>query len=418
MFKKSYYLFFSLFVAVYVVNIIIDRFLGLSRPYFTQHYFSSSPVSFLVGFDLRSATFLGMLFLVSCLVFLYAEAYMSHYNNKKFGALVLIFVSSMVTLSLRDSPLLMFIGWDGLGLFSICLIMFYPNKVTIYNSVLTIYFNRLGDVVLIFGICIFFYASNTISISLGGLSYYFLSILIICALTKRAQFPFSSWLPAAISAPTPVSAIVHSSTLVTAGIYLVVKLNYIISLNGLLSVLFFIRMATFLLGGFIANLETDFKKIVAFSTISQIRIIILFCRAAFVELGLAHIFLHALFKTLLFCCAGLFFLGYIRDQFFYKTAPLPNRETLLLFLFLSIFRITGYLFSSSFYTKDMFIENFYSLSRLFLVFFLVGSCLTLFYCIKIIALCFRFRARIFSVRGKISEFYFIKGFCFFCLALW
>lgn len=143
--------------------------------------------------------------------------------------------------------------------------MFYPNNTTLYNSILTIFFNRIGDVLLILAlrVSISMYTIDTTLINEGLL---FFILLTICSFTKRAQFPLSSWLPAAISAPTPISAMVHSSTLVTAGVFVVITFYHCFNLYGLTKFILMSRSLTFLLGGFIANIEKDLKKIVAFST--------------------------------------------------------------------------------------------------------------------------------------------------------
>lgn len=165
---------------------------------------------------------------VTSVVVLYSGVYIEHYNNKKFLSLLFLFFRSMALLSMSDSLLVAIVGWDGLGISSIFLIIFYPNNRTLYNSLLTMFFNRLGDVVLILVLC-HFLGGFGFFYFLGGQSsnwsLYFLGAVLICGFSKRAQFPLSRWLPAAISAPTPISAIVHSSTLVTAGIFLLNKIR-------------------------------------------------------------------------------------------------------------------------------------------------------------------------------------------------
>lgn len=346
---------------------------------------------FNLNMDWHVLYFFIIVFIVTSLVVLYREVYIEHYNNKKFFYLLIFFFSSIITLSISGSIIMLIIGWDGLGLTSICLIIFYPNSNTLYNSMMTMFFNRLGDVVLI--ICLRF----IISIPRDS---YFLSyvdrkilffLLTICSLTKRAQFPLSSWLPAAISAPTPISAIVHSSTLVTAGIFLIHKILFYMSEVGCLRLLFYIRGATFLLGGLIANLEIDFKKVVAFSTISQIRMIIIFSCLMIIELRCLHIFFHALFKTLLFCCSGLFFIKIFRDQFKNKFQSNQNERLTSVLFFTSIFSMTGLVFSSSFFSKDLVLEwLFISQSNFFSIVIMIGRIFTLLYCSRLMSLIINF----------------------------
>lgn len=341
--------------------------------------------------DWHVLLFLSIVVLVTCFVLIYREIYIEHYNNKKFFSSLLFFFSSMVILILGGSNLLLIVGWDWLGLSSIILIMFYPNNNTLYNSILTIFFNRLGDVILISLVSLiilnffnnFFVFRNEI---IFKEKFFPLIILLIitCSFTKRAQFPLSSWLPAAMSAPTPISAIVHSSTLVTAGVFLNHKICFYYETVGLLQFVFMIRITTFLIGGFLANLEKDFKKIVAFSTIRQISIVMMFCSIIIIIVRFSHMFLHAIFKTLLFSCAGIYFVKKFRDQFITKFSSYESTLKLKSLFILSLFIISGLTYSCSFFTKDLFIE-FFIFSDMFdqsLLLFL-GSFLTLFYRCKL-----------------------------------
>merc|ERR1719304_123013 len=130
-------------------------------------------------------------------------------------------------------------------------------------------------------------------------------LIIISACTKRAQIPFSAWLPAAIAAPTPVSALVHSSTLVTAGVYLIVRLNFVFSNSNSTNTLLFIGIMTILLAGAAAMFEIDIKKIIALSTLRQLGVIIIILGAIEPLLSFFHLLSHAYFKAILFMCAGM-----------------------------------------------------------------------------------------------------------------
>ena len=136
---------------------------------------------------------------------------------------------------------------------------------------------------------------------------YLILILVLSACTKRAQIPFSAWLPAAIAAPTPVSALVHSSTLVTAGVYLIIRLNYIFCSSSRTNVLLFIGIITILLAGAAAIFEIDIKKVIALSTLRQLGVIIIILGAIEPILSFFHLLRHAYFKAILFICAGIIF---------------------------------------------------------------------------------------------------------------
>lgn len=386
--------------------------LGLNLNYLFNSSGSINKIDFSLNFDQQSYTFLFIVFLVTSIVLLYSEIYIEHYNNKKFLVLILRFFISILILAIRGSYLILMIGWDGLGLTSICLIMFYPNKMTIFNSSLTIFFNRLGDLILIVTICIFVHNPTYFFFIDSRCNFFLILLILICSFTKSAQFPLSSWLPAAISAPTPISAIVHSSTLVTAGIFLINKLMFYVSFYNLRLILCYIRSLTFLLGGLMANLEKDFKKIVAFSTISQIRIIIYFCSLCFLSFSLRHIVFHAFFKTLLFCCTGVFFILKFSEQTNRKFKSNFNINFIGVLFFFSIFRISGLTFSRSFYRKDLFLEIILILKlnyNFFLI--LLGRFLTILYCSKLINTTKNFFSFSPINLNKNFNFYFLSLFC-------
>lgn len=367
-------------------------------------------------FDFSRIVFSFIVFLVTRFVCCFSKSYMEHYNIKKFFLLMLIFFLSIVFLVHGNNFFTFFIGWDGLGITSICLIIFYPNKITLYNSFLTIFFNRLGDVIFIYLICSIFLSFHSFIRLLSISSWWFFLSIILCSFTKSAQFPLSRWLPAAISAPTPISAIVHSSTLVTAGIFLVHKFYYYFENNGVVYLLFFVSFMTFFLGGLIANFELDFKKVVAFSTISQIRIIIFFSSLGLIWVSLTHTIFHAFFKTLLFCVSGIAFLYSFRDQVkrHLSSSRLSNISRLLFFS--SCFRIRGLIFSSSFFTKDLLVEILESSFKSFYFFlFLLRGILTMLYLCRIID-CVKSGSFLFT-NFSFKEYYrkFWIAFCLFSL---
>lgn len=368
------------------------RFYDLSLRYYNFPLSWSNFFTLNACLDSISLLFILIVRIVTFIVVIYSQVYIEHYNNKKFLFILILFFFSIAILSLGGSLLTLIIGWDGLGISSIFLIIFYPNKITLYNSILTIFFNRLGDVVLIAVLCHFIYRFNFYYFLRDRSSIYFLAAifgLFVCGFTKSAQFPLSSWLPAAMSAPTPISAIVHSSTLVTAGIYLLSKFRRrVFGFPFLISFWFFFRVLAFLTGGFLANLELDFKKIVAFSTISQISMIIVFSSCRLISLALLHMLFHAFFKTLLFCCSGLIFITFYSLQQ-EKLLKIPSFSYITAFLFfVSIYSMTGLVFSSSFFSKDLVLEIFCTFFDGVVFFlFLLGRMLTLLYSSKILTKC-------------------------------
>lgn len=351
-----------------------------------------------------------MVRVVTCLVFAYSEIYIEHYDNKKFFFLTILFFSFIRFLSVRRRVLCCMIGWDGLGMSSLFLIIFYPNKITLFNSFLTFFFNRVGDLFFLIFFC-FFLSSFRNFFFFSNINYFILGLIFFfCLLTKRAQFPFSSWLPAAMSAPTPISAIVHSSTLVTAGILLFLKFNYFFSYLRLIPLLLLLRVRTFLLGGLIGVAEIDLKKIVAFSTIRQIRIILFFL-PLILSISLFHTFGHALFKTLLFCGCGILFTWAYRDQSLKNLNSKSYDLSVVLLFVIRIFSIRGVIFSSSFFTKDLSLEFFLeSKNFIFFFFLIVGRIFTIIYRSKIFFSLIHASNHLVQHKFKFSQFLFIFFF--------
>jgi len=166
------------------------------------------------------------------------------------------------------------LGWDGLGLVSFCLVIYYHGSVRLRSGLITVFTNRLGDAFFLLSFFFFWLLGyfNRDSFSFGRIGF-ILVFIFFGAITKSAQIPFSSWLPAAMAAPTPVSSLVHSSTLVTAGVYVLIRFNFVFFYFG--GWVSFFSLFTMLIAGVRACLETDLKKTVAMSTLRQLGFIVL-----------------------------------------------------------------------------------------------------------------------------------------------
>lgn len=188
---------------------------------------------------------------------------------------------------------------------SYCLVIFYQRSNSYNSGIITIISNRIGDVMIIISVLFLLNFGSFDFMSLSKTEMILGLFIILAGITKSAQIPFSAWLPAAIAAPTPVSSLVHSSTLVTAGVYLIIRFNYLFLNN--LNIIFLLKISliTIIISGINAYLETDFKKIIAFSTLSQLSIIIIITSLNISELAFFHLVIHAIFKSMLFLCAGL-----------------------------------------------------------------------------------------------------------------
>jgi len=248
---------------------------------------------------------------ISSIVLYYRGEYIGGDENiNRFIYLVLAFVLSMAFLIIRPNLVSILLGWDGLGLVSYALVIYYQNEKSANAGILTALSNRVGDVAILLGIALFFRC--------GGWNFLFYDkslfggerlgllcgLVVIAGITKRAQIPFSAWLPAAIAAPTPVSALVHSSTLVTAGVYLLIRFSVILEESNSQVVLLLLSSLTMFIAGLGANFEYDLKKIIALSTLSQLGVIIRILALGYPDLAFFHLLAHALFKALLFMCAG------------------------------------------------------------------------------------------------------------------
>ena len=313
-------------------------------------------------FDYMSLFFLSVVRLISGSVMIYSTSYISsEIFFRRFIGIVLRFVLSMFLLILSPNIISLLLGWDGLGVTSYLLVIFYQRKKSYNAGMITAITNRLGDVGIL--ICIgwlfivgdwtYRYLSSR-SLSLNSLLVF---ILILSACTKRAQIPFSAWLPAAIAAPTPVSALVHSSTLVTAGVYLIVRLNFVFSNSNSTNTLLFIGIMTILLAGAAAMFEIDIKKIIALSTLRQLGVIIMILGAIEPLLSFFHLLSHAYFKAILFMCAGMV-IHNIKDYQDIRKIRIISRIIPLTFRVMTVANLSlcGLPFLSGFYSKDMILE--------------------------------------------------------------
>ena len=208
-------------------------------------------------------------------------------------------------------------------------------------------------------------------------------LVLIASLTKRAQIPFSAWLPAAIAAPTPVSSLVHSRTLVTAGVYLLIRFHNMVDYSFFL---FLISVLTIFISGLGANYEIDLKKIIALSTLSQLGVIIIVLSFGFFELAFFHLLRHALFKSLLFLCAGYYIHSYSDFQDVRSINSISYFSPIIsFFFFCSSISLCGFPFLSGFYSKDIILEILLIRNYNFLIFILVlfSTIFTLTYSLRL-----------------------------------
>merc|ERR1719239_154396 len=313
-------------------------------------------------FDYISLFFLRVVSLISGRVIIYRTSYISsEIFFSRFIIIVILFVLSIYLLILSPNIISLLLGWDGLGVTSYLLVIFYQRKKSYNAGIITAMTNRLGDVGILICIGLFFligdwtylyFSSRSLSIQ-----SYLVLILILSASTKRAQIPFSAWLPAAIAALTPVSALVHSSTLVTAGVYLIIRLNFIFCRSNRTGILLFIGIITILLAGAAAIFEIDMKKVIALSTLSQLGVIIMILGGMEPLLSFFHLLRHAYFKAMLFMCAGMI-IHNIKDYQDIRKIRMISNIIPITFSVITVanLRLCGLPFLRGFYSKDIILE--------------------------------------------------------------
>nr|ALO76095.1 NADH deshydrogenase subunit 5 [Clambus sp. CLA01] len=324
---------------------------------------NSSIISMALLFDWMSLMFMSFVFFISSMVILYSEEYMlGDINLNRFIILVLLFVLSMMFLIISPNLISILLGWDGLGLVSYCLVIYYQNVKSYNAGMLTVLTNRIGDVALLLAIAwMLNYGSWNFIYYLefmkNDYQMMFISwMVILAALTKSAQIPFSSWLPAAMAAPTPVSSLVHSSTLVTAGVYLLIRFNFSLTME-MKMFLLFISTFTMFMAGLGANFEYDLKKIVALSTLSQLGLMISILAMGFYNLAFFHLLSHALFKALLFMCSGAIIHNMKNCQDIRFMGGLVHFMPFTVTCFnVCNLSLCGFPFLAGFYSKDMILE--------------------------------------------------------------
>nr|QGT77303.1 NADH dehydrogenase subunit 5 [Lophopotamon yenyuanense] len=324
---------------------------------------NSSSIVFTLIFDWISLLFLCFVLLISSSVLYYSGSYMSGEKNyNRFMYLVLMFVFSMGAMVLSPNLISILLGWDGLGLVSYALVIYYQNEKSANAGMLTVLSNRVGDVAILLSIGLMakvggwnflYFVYDMSDANWVGLKF----LIVLAAMTKSAQIPFSAWLPAAMAAPTPVSALVHSSTLVTAGVYLMIRFSPILESSCVQSGLLIISCLTMFMAGLGANFEYDLKKIIALSTLSQLGVMLSILALGFSDLAFFHLLSHALFKALLFMCAG----GFIHSVGDYQDIRFMG--CLVKFMPLSVvymsvcnFALCGFPFLAGFYSKDTILE--------------------------------------------------------------
>lgn len=350
------YLFFRLLFFYSGIMFCLKDFFFLLE--YELFYLNSVGVFYVVILDWKSLIFCSVVIFISSMVILYSFQYIGgqSYSTLRFLYIVLLFVVSMLFIILRPNLFSILLGWDGLGLVSYCLVIYYNSLRRYLSGIITCLTNRLGDAGILVSIGWLFSFGSWHFIFYN--IYYFnyvVFLIILSSFTKRAQIPFSCWLPAAIAAPTPVSSLVHSSTLVTAGVYLLIR--FFSWVEVIFSWFVYFGLLTIIFSSFCANYEFDLRKIIALSTLRQLGLIICSIFLNQIDYSYFHILSHAIFKSLLFLCSGIYIynIGDNQDIRFMGSCCSILPLTTSCFN-ISNLSLCGIPFLSGFYSRDLIIE--------------------------------------------------------------
>ena len=375
----------SLFVSISAVLslIIFYKVLiqGYENNFILAKWISSESlnVNWSIKIDALSSIMFVVVTLISALVHIYSIGYMANDPHKsRFMSYLSLFTFAMLTLVSSDNFLQLFFGWEGVGLCSYFLIGFWFKKETANAAAIKAFVvNRVGDFGFALGIFLIFYLFGTLNYNevfleisnftdekISILGFYYNAIDLICillfigAMGKSAQIFLHTWLPDAMEGPTPVSALIHAATMVTAGVFLVVRCSPIYEYSQLaLTIITIVGMSTALFAASVALAQNDIKKIIAYSTCSQLGYMFVAAGVGAYNVAMFHLFTHAFFKALLFLGSGSVIHTFKDQQNINKMGGVwKNIPYTYVFMIIGTLALTGFPFLSGFYSKDAIIE--------------------------------------------------------------
>ncbi|MDA9974543.1 NADH-quinone oxidoreductase subunit L [Candidatus Pelagibacter sp.] len=365
----SLILFYQVIVNGYSNNVVIATWINSG----------TLDVNWSIKVDALSSVMLVVVTLVSSLVHIYSIGYMSHDPHKpRFMAYLSLFTFAMLTLVTSDNFLQLFFGWEGVGLCSYFLIGFWYKKDSANAAAIKAFVvNRVGDFGFALGIFLIFYLFGTVNYSevfqqipqivnkeLLFLGIYIKAIDLICillfigAMGKSAQIFLHTWLPDAMEGPTPVSALIHAATMVTAGVFLIVRCSPIFEYSPLtLNIITVVGMTTAFFAATVALVQTDIKKIIAYSTCSQLGYMFFAAGVGAYNVAMFHLFTHAFFKALLFLGSGSVIHSFKDEQDINQMGAVYKKLPYTwILMIIGTLALTGFPFLSGFYSKDAIIE--------------------------------------------------------------
>ncbi len=363
-------------ISVYVLNGVLD---GASYHGTVYTWMTLGPLKLEIGFLIDSLTAMMMCVVtfVSLMVHIYTIGYMHDdegYN--RFFSYISLFTFAMLMLVMSNNFLQLFFGWEAVGLVSYLLIGFWFKRPTaIYANMKAFLVNRVGDFGFILGIGLLLAYTGTMNYAevfakreslatllLPGTDWLLITVACIClfigAMGKSAQFPLHVWLPDSMEGPTPISALIHAATMVTAGIFMVARMSPLFELSdAALSFVLVIGAITALFMGFLGIIQNDIKRVVAYSTLSQLGYMTVALGASAYSVAVFHLMTHAFFKALLFLGAGAVIIGMHHDQDIRNMGGLSKYMPVTwITSLLGSLALIGTPFFSGFYSKDSIIE--------------------------------------------------------------
>jgi NADH-quinone oxidoreductase subunit L len=377
------------------------------------HYFNLIDInSFTIGFDFQidalSSLFLLIITGVGFLIHVYSTAYMHEEDGKdyaKYFAYLNLFVFSMLLLVMGGNYVILFIGWEGVGLCSYLLIGYWFKNVNYTNAAKKAFvMNRIGDLGFLLAVFwllnklgttnfadVFANLSKLSANDVTGITL----LLFVGATGKSAQIPLFTWLPDAMAGPTPVSALIHAATMVTAGIYMIARSNVMYNLAPLTQqIIMWVGLATALLAATIALKQNDIKKVLAYSTVSQLGFMFLALGTGNYIAAVFHVMTHAFFKALLFLGSGSVIHGMHHEQDINNMGGLKSKMKITyITFFIGCLAIAGIPPLSGFFSKDSILIGAYEHNKIVYAIALFTACLTAFYMFRLLFITFNGKFR-------------------------
>jgi NADH-quinone oxidoreductase subunit L len=319
--------------------------------------------------DALSLVFVFIITFVGALIHIYSTAFMQHDRDySRFFACMNLFVFAMLLLVLADNLVLLYLGWEGVGLCSYLLIGFwYETPANCHAANKAFYITRIGDTAMAIGLFLLFKELSTLNIvdilrqspvhfANNSSNITWIALLLLAGgIGKSAQLPLQTWLPDAMAGPSPVSALIHAATMVTAGVYLIARMHTVFQLSPMaMTVTAIVGALTLFIAGCSAMVQTDIKRILAYSTISQIGYMFLALGIGAWSAAIFHFFTHAFFKALLFLAAGAVIESLHHEHSIFKMGGLKNRMPIVFYTFLAGAAALSALplISAGFFSKD------------------------------------------------------------------